>query len=117
MTFNVKSAFLLVIGIALLPAYARANETTPFSDSLTGDWGGWRSRLRDDGFNFTLGYTTETASNVQGGTKEGVRYTDQWSLGSTLDLDKLLGLHDSHLQITVTDRNGRNLSSDEHLGS
>jgi len=108
---------LLAIGITAFPTLVRADEPAPFGDTLTGDWGGWRSRLFEDGFNFTFGYTTETAANLQGGTNEGVRYTDQWTLGATLDLDKLLGLNGARIQITLTDRNGRSLSNDEHLGS
>jgi len=116
MTINLKLA-VLAIGIAAFPALAEAEDAKPFSDTLTGDWGGLRSRLLDDGFNFTLAYTTETASNVQGGASVGVRYTDQWTLGTTLDLNKLLDLHDARFQISLTDRNGSNLSGDEHLGS
>ena len=107
----------LVVCVVFFPVTTWAGGPTPFSDSLTGDWGGLRSRLLEDGFNFSVGYVSETAANVQGGTKTGVRYTDQWSFGMTLDLNKLLDLHDAQFQFTVTDRNGRNLSSDEHLGS
>jgi porin len=106
---------LLAIGIAACPAFVEADELQSYDDTLMGDWGGWRSRLRNDGVDLTLSYTTETASNVQGGAKVGVRYTDQWTLGATLDLQKLLRLNDAVLQISITDRNGRNLVADEHL--
>ena len=109
--------FIFAVCIGIFPMTAWAGDPAPFSDTLTGDWGGWRSRLLSDGFNFEMGYVSETAANVQGGTKTGVRYTDQWSFGVTLDLNKLLDLHDAQFQFTVTDRNGRNLSSDAHLGS
>ena len=108
---------LLAMGIAALPWLAEAGDPAPFGDTLTGDWGGWRTRLANDGIDFNLGWTTESAANVQGGSQQGVRYTDQWTFGATLDLNKLLNLHDAHFQVTITDRNGRNLSSDEHLDS
>lgn len=108
---------LLAIGFAALPRLAEADEPGPFGNTLTGDWGGWRTRLSNDGIDFNLGYTTENAANVQGGTKQGVRYTDQWTFGATFDLDKLLDLNNARFQVSITDRNGRNLSSDEHLGS
>lgn len=116
MAIDLKSG-LLAIALVALPAIAYADGPQRFDDRLSGGWGGWRGWLLDRGFDFTLGYTTETAGNAQGGTKQGVRYTDQWSLGLTVDLQKLLQLNDARLQISITDRNGRNLSSDEHLGS
>lgn len=110
-------AALLAIGVAAAPVAASADGPPPFDDTLFGDWGGLRTRLLDDGINFSVGYVSETASNVQGGSKTGVRYTDQYTFGSTFDLQKLLGLNNASFQITITDRNGRNLSSDEHLDS
>jgi porin len=117
MRAQTKTAVVMAVALATCPGVARADDAAPFSDTLTGDWGGYRSWLRDLGIDFQLGYTSETASNVQGGTKEGTRYTDQWAIGSTLDLQKLLGFNDAKFQVTITDRNGRNLSGDEHLGT
>jgi porin len=102
---------------AFSPLATWADDAPSFNDTLTGDWGGWRTRLWNEGLNFSVGYVSETASNIQGGTRTGVRYTDQWSFGATLDLNKLFQIHDAQFQFTITDRNGRNLSSDEHLGS
>src|ERR1700741_3217688 len=73
---------------------------------LFGDWGGERTRLQAEGFDFQFGYTSETAYNAQGGSDHGTRYTDQWTIGSTLDLAKLFGIPDAKFQLTVTDRNG-----------
>jgi len=114
---NSFGAALLAAALVACPAIAQAADTTPFNDTLSGDWGGLRTRLHDEGVDVRLDYTSETASNVQGGAKEGTRYTDQWAFGATLDLDKLLGLNNARFQATITDRNGRNLSSDVHLGS
>ena len=108
---------LFVACIAFFPGTVWADEQIPFSDALTGDWGGLRTRLQNEGFNFTGGYVSETASNLQGGNQTTVRYTDQFAFGVTLDLNKLLQWHDAQFQFTVTDRNGRNLSSDAQLGN
>jgi carbohydrate-selective porin OprB len=35
---------------------------------LLGDWGGYRTRLQQDGIDLQLGYTAEIAANTQGGT-------------------------------------------------
>ncbi|MGL4858382.1 MAG: carbohydrate porin, partial [Enterobacteriaceae bacterium] len=40
-----------------------------------------------------------------------MRYSDQWAFGMNLDLQKLLNWQDAEFQMTVTDRNGRDLSS------
>ena len=106
-----------VLGILLIPAAAWAGDAPSFGDDLLGDWGGWRTRLYNDGFDFQLGYVSETASNVQGGVKTGVRYTDQYTFGTTVDLDKAFDLPNAILQLSITDRNGRNLSTDEKLDS
>ena len=87
------------------------------SKRLTGDWGGVRTDLERSGVDLELNYTTETAYNAAGGTKHAVRYTDQWAFSGSFDLDRLLGLHDAEFKLTITDRNGRNLSDDAHLGT
>ena len=113
---SIKST-LLAIGIAVIPCLAQADEQSPFSDNLTGDWGGLRTQAHDAGIDFTFAYVSETATNAQGGEKQGTRYTDQWTMGTTLDLQKLLDLDHAQFQLTITDRNGRNLSTDVGLDS
>jgi len=109
--------FLFVACMVLVPQAVWADDQPAFSDGLTGDWGGLRTRLQSDGINFSGGYVSETASNLQGGNKTTVRYTDQFTFGMNLDLNKLLQMHDAQFQFTVTDRNGRNLSSDAQLNT
>jgi porin len=108
---------ILAAGVIAFPTMAWADDQSLFGDTLTGDWGGLRSRLHDDGVDLSLGYTQESAFNAQGGVKAELRYTDQFSFGSTFDLQKLLGLDNAWFQVSITDRNGRNLSSDAQLGS
>lgn len=94
---------------------ARSGAPQPFSDDLTLDWNGFRSALREEGIDIRIGYESETATNPQGGEREGWAYTDQWTFMGTLDLDKLFGVHDALLRLTITDRNGRSLSADQNL--
>jgi porin len=96
---------------------AWAGAPQPFSDDLSLDWDGIRSEWLDKGIDVRIGYVSETATNVQGGDQELVRYTDQITFTSTLDLDKLLGLPLATFKLTITDRNGDNLSSDANLQS
>ena len=98
-------------------AAAWAGAPQPFSDDLTLDWDGIRSDWYDKGVDVRLGYVSETATNVQGGDRELVRYTDQITFSMTLDLEKLLGLEQAKFRLAITDRNGNNLSSDANLQS
>src|SRR5258708_5654491 len=84
---------------------------------LLGDWGGERTHLQQKGLDFQIGYVSETAYNAGGGSGQGTRYTDQWAFGATLDLQRLVGVHDARFQVTLTDRNGRNLTTDKNLGT
>ena len=84
---------------------------------LFGDWGGYRTRLLQQGIDFQLGYVSEVAYNAQGGIKSEVANADQYLAGVTLDLDRLFGLHNSLFQVSITERTGRNLSDDAELGT
>src|SRR5215469_1581531 len=98
-------------------ATAWAGAPQPFSEELFLDWNDLRDMLRDRGIDFRIGYVSETATNAKGGTKELWRYTDQWTFSTKLDLQKLFGVNQAQFGMVITDRNGRNLSDDAHLGN
>ncbi|WP_246178510.1 carbohydrate porin [Pandoraea horticolens] len=89
-------------------------KTSPY---LLGDWGGLRTDLAGRGITLNLGYTGEAAHNFSGGQDKLTRYTDQWVIGTTVDLDKLAGWRGGTFQMTITDRNGRNLGADAGIGN
>ncbi|MFP3355631.1 hypothetical protein R0K04_30265, partial [Pseudoalteromonas sp. SIMBA_153] len=60
--------------------------------TLTGDWGGLRHQLEDDGVKFTGDYSGETAYNAHGGVQLSARYSQNLKLGVQFDLSKLYGL-------------------------
>ena len=60
------------------------------SPTLTGDWGGLRTRLADEGITFNVQYAAEVWSNVTGGESTGTVYTGLLSLQGTVDLQKLV---------------------------
>jgi porin len=107
----VKWRLASVSTLMIAGSVAWAGAPQPFSDDLFLDWDGVRSALYDKGIDFRLGYVSETATNVRGGPEELWRYTDQWTFATTLDLQKLLGLTLAQFKITITDRNGQNLSA------
>jgi porin len=112
----VRLGALAAAASALGAASVRAADITS-SPYLLGDWGGQRKQLADQGLAFNLGYVSELAHNVSGGTDRLTRYTDQWVFGTTLDLDKRWGWRGGTFQFTMTDRNGRNLGADANIGN
>ncbi|KAF1052949.1 MAG: Porin B [Stenotrophomonas maltophilia] len=102
--------------LALLAGSAHAADEAFSADSRwgLGDWGGTRSELLEKGYDFKLDYVGEAAGNLHGGYDHDktARYTAQWALGTHLDLQKILGWHAAEFQLTVTERNGNNLSND-----
>ena len=89
-------------------------QTDP-SATLTGDWGGERTSLINQGIDLSGGYGSEIAGNVRGGTSNEIRYTDQWVLSSAFDLKKLWDIDGGTFKLTVTDRNGQDLGADANL--
>jgi porin len=112
-----KSTCVSAAVMMMCTAAAWAGAPQPFSDDLTLDWDGIRMAWYDKGIDVRIGYVSETATNVQGGDRELVRYTDQITFSTTLDLEKLLGLNQAKFRMAITDRNGDNLSSDANLQS
>ncbi|MHA6311953.1 carbohydrate porin [Pantoea sp. S-LA4] len=99
--------------LAMLTGQAMAADAlSPDSEWMFGDWGGYRTQLQNDGIKFDVNYTMESAANLGGGadTNTTMRYSDQWSFGTNFDLEKLLDWQDAEFQMTITNRDGQNLS-------
>lgn len=108
---------LFLAPLILFCGTARAGAPQPFSPLLLLDWHDVRELLRQKGIDFRIGYVSETATNLRGGRQQLWRYTDQWTFWTRLDLEKLFAVPRGEFDIIITDRNGRNLSADAHLGS
>lgn len=108
----------LLLLLTSVPALCRAADAfdaaSPF---LLGDWNGQRDAWAKDGIEFDFGHVSETAHNFSGGSAHLTRYTEQWTLGATLDLDKRFGWTGAGFRIALSDRNGRNLGADAHIGN
>lgn len=117
MTLTLRRATLAAaIGIAFSAFHPQAAFAAD-SAYLLGDWNGNRTRLADEGVTFNLGYTSEIAHNTSGGTDNLTRYSDQFVFGADLDLGKLWGWHGTTFSVAITDRNGKDLSTDAQLGT
>ncbi len=100
----------LLCALAMPAAYATDLLTQP---TLTGNWGGARQDLEQQGITLSGDYVSETASVVKGGQSRGTRYAQQIRIGATFDFNKLFNAtHAGTLQLTINDRRGRSASAD-----
>lgn len=76
---------------------------------LTGDWGGLRSRLSDHGIDIAVGYVSEFAANLSGGTRHDATETGQFSFDLTIDTAKAFGLDGGTFDANISKRRGHNL--------
>ena len=101
----------LLLCVASLPALAA--EGLLERSTMTGDWGGLRHQLEEDGVKFTGDYSGETAYNAHGGLHRSARYSQNIKLGVQFDLSKLYGLENGgKVQLTINDRRGNSASED-----
>ncbi|WP_425356126.1 carbohydrate porin [Pseudomonas alkylphenolica] len=102
---------MALASVTSLPGQAEDNLTT--RNTLTGDWGGLRQHLNEQGIRFTGDYSGETAYNAAGGLHHSARYSQNIKLGVQFDLGKLYGLENrDKVQLTVNDRRGNSASED-----
>ncbi len=80
--------------------------------TMTGDWGGLRTRLSRDGFNFRASYIGEYAYNFAGGKRIGGDYAQQLAFGADVDLAKVAGLTGGAIHLSFNVREGRNTTAD-----
>ena len=66
-------------------------EATTF-DGITGDWGGLRGTLKENGYEFSGSYIGEVFGNPKGGQKRGMVYDGLIKLTLDVDLEKAVGL-------------------------
>ncbi|PNU06773.1 carbohydrate porin [Novosphingobium guangzhouense] len=81
-------------------------------ETLTGDWGGLRTSLKDAGVAVRADYVSETFSAVDGGERRGTAYVQQLRAGIDLDMDRIAGVEGGAIHVTLNDRRGIGISSD-----
>jgi porin len=81
--------------------------------TMTGNWGGVRTNLEQEGINIFGSFGQQFGDDVIGGKQQGFDYDQQIVLGVDFDLQKLLGLNGAIIHFVLNDRAGRNISSDD----
>ena len=112
--FAALTAMALAQAAAAKGTAAWANNTPGVG--VSGDWGGLRTQLADQGIDLQIGYTWEGATNLSGGAKRAAAGAGQLALGSSLDLETLLAWPGADVQLTVTGRHGADLVAAASLG-
>lgn len=79
---------------------------------LFGDWGGWRSKLWEQGIDPQLLLITDPYGNVSGGRKTGFTGYNMLSADVSLDGEKLLSLPGAEFQVGFAVNFGTQLSQD-----
>jgi porin len=120
-TLSVTATGILVMLTVVVPAHAqqpqadqpKAEKEPPgfwHRDTLTGDWGGLRSALADQGIAIPATYTAEVFSNVQGGMKRGSSYDGAFLPQIDVDLDKLMGWQGGSFRASMIQGHGPSMS-------
>ena len=114
--------FVVVAAVGIAASGARADETAkPQSiweqPTLTGDWGGSRTALKDKGIEVTFNYIGETFAVMSGGIERRASYEGQLEFSLDTDLQKLIGWTGASTHVTVFQihNSGRNVI--ENAGS
>lgn len=83
----------------------QAQEAKPASlwtqETLTGDWGGARTALKNRGIEFDLRYTNEVFDVMRGGIRREPSYEGQFHFGVDADLEKLMGWTGAKAHVTI----------------
>ena len=75
------AAFLTLFALAI-PAPAQSLEDWLQGKYMTGDWGGLRTKLENEGFHLRAHYLSDTAGNPSGGLQQGTQYAQQIDFGA-----------------------------------
>jgi len=95
MPFRMLSLWFAALMAAPVAAAAQSAPQPPSSlwnqDTLTGNWGGLRTTLQNDGISLGLQEQSEVWDNLEGGQRQGVTYDGLTTASLRIDLDKLAG--------------------------
>lgn len=79
---------------------------------MTGDWGGYRTKLHQAGVDIGLTYTAEPAASVSGGFEQDSTYLHNINAELRLNLATLIGLPQTVFLAKYSSRSGDNLSEE-----
>lgn len=104
--------FTTIMALFITPFESAADEHYSVQQNLTGDWGGYRTKLHDAGVDVGLSYTAEPAASISGGYEFENTYLHNINADLHLDLDTLIGLPNTQFLAKYSSRSGDNLSEE-----
>jgi porin len=112
---------LLMAATAMMAAPSAQAADKPNSiweqETLTGDWGGARTALKQRGVDITLDYIGETFHVLSGGLFKRPSYEGRAEFSVDTDLQKLVGWAGAATHVTVFDIHNSGHHVAEHIGS
>jgi porin len=111
-------ATLVAVGVGAPSAHAEQKSQSLWEqETLTGDWGGARTRLKDHGLEFTLNYIGESFDVFSGGLFKRPSYEGRAEFSVDADFGKLLGWTGAAAHVTVYDIHNGGHDTAERVGS
>ena len=118
------TAAAIVVGTSGVAAAAdmtpKANKAEPSiweRDTLTGDWGGARTALKNQGIDITLNYIGEAFGVLSGGIDQGANYEGRFEFSVDTDLQKLIGWTGGTTHFTIYQINNSGGTLGDRVGS
>jgi len=93
------------------PAAAASQDDPEPAFGITGDWGGLRQGLYDQGWSFQLKEKAEAGYAADGGARHALEAAGELRLGVTADLGRLAGLDGGSAHLMLTERHGSGLAA------
>ncbi len=108
---------LLVLGLKSSLVLAEEEKAPNFKeDTLTGDWGGTRTRLFKQGVEIGITHKSDVLSNVSGGIQQGTAWLGHTEARIGFDLEKLLGWDSTRAYVYAHSDLGSKFNAN-HVGS
>lgn len=105
-------------GAALAADKAKAEPSIWERDTLTGDWSGGRTALKEkQGIDITLNYIGETLSVLSGGLNRRTSYEGRFEFSVDTDLSKLVGLNGATTHFTIYQIHNGGSNAAQNVGS
>jgi porin len=100
----IATVAIAAIGVGFAGVASAKDKPAPSiweQETLTGDWGGTRTALKNKGIDITLNYIAETFSVLSGGINRAGSYEGRAEFSVDADLEKLIGWTGGSAHVTV----------------
>lgn len=105
--------FAIALATTVLSSHAQSPPSRWWDGQYaSGDWGGHRTELANQGYTFFAYYNAIVAGNVSGGIDHGSDYAQDVFVGAQFDLERLLGWKGTTFTLSGINRAGNSIDED-----